>query len=101
VRLPANPGDGGRATQLALALARHLRGSDRSAFVAASDGRDGNTWSAGAYVNGASWDTLVRAGIDPDAELARCNAADTLAGLGAVFMPGPTGINHADVVILG
>ncbi len=101
VRLPATPGDGGRATQLALALAKHLRGSERSAFVAASDGKDANTNAAGAYVDGGSWDELVAAGLDPDAELARCNATYALARIGALLTPGPTGINHADVVVLG
>lgn len=101
VKLPPDPGEGGRATQLALALARHLRGSDRSAFVAASDGKDANTSVAGAYVEGTTWDRLTSAGIDPDAELARCNATHALARVEALFTPGPTGINHADVVILG
>lgn len=101
VKLPAQPGEGGRATQLALALAKHLRGSPRSAFVAASDGRDANTTAAGAYVTGETWDALVTAGIDPDAELARCNATAALATVGAVFTSGPTGINHADVVVIG
>ena len=101
VRLAAEPGEGGRATQLALALAKHLRGGKRSAFVAASDGRDASTSAAGAYVDGETWDRLVAAGCDPDVEIARCNATGALARIGAVFTPGATGINHADVVVLG
>ncbi len=97
VKLPAEPGEGGRATQLALALAKHLRGSARSAFVAASDGKDANTTAAGAYVDGETWDRIA----DAEGELARCNATQALATIGAVFISGPTGINHADVVVLG
>jgi glycerate 2-kinase len=97
VKLPAIPGEGGRATQLALALAKHLRGSDRSAFVAASDGKDASTPAAGAYVNGDTWDRIA----DGDVELARCNALHALTSIDAVFTSGPTGINHADVVVIG
>jgi hydroxypyruvate reductase len=97
VKLPEQPGEGGRATQLALALAKHICGKDRSAFVAASDGKDADTTAAGAYVTGETWDQIA----DPDGELARCNATQALAAIGAVFTSGPTGINHADVVVLG
>lgn len=101
VTLPAHPGSGGRAAQLALLLAQHLRGRDRSAFVAASDGADGNSNAAGAYVDGATWDALVAAGVDPARALVDANAAHALAAIDADFVPGSTGINHADVVVIG
>ena len=41
VRVPADHGDGGRAQQLALALARLVRGTRRALLVAGSDGIDG------------------------------------------------------------
>jgi hydroxypyruvate reductase len=100
VRLPPSPGRGGRATQLALLLARHFRGTPRSAFVAASDGLDGASDAAGAYIDGTTWSALTSAGVDPERELAACNAAAALDRIGALFEPGPTGINHADVVIV-
>jgi hydroxypyruvate reductase len=101
VKLPASPGVGGRAQQLALELARRLRGTDRSAFVAGSDGIDGASTAAGAYVDGTTWDAIVAAGISPDAALARCDAGTALAAIAATIVTGPTGVNHADVVILG
>lgn len=106
VRLPANPGRGGRAQQLALELARRLRGSLRSGFVAGSDGQDGPAVhgapvAAGAYVDGTTWDAILAAGIDPDASLHRCDAGTALDAVGALVITGPTGINHADVMILG
>ncbi|MBA3819661.1 MAG: hypothetical protein H0X17_12265, partial [Deltaproteobacteria bacterium] len=42
-----------------------------------------------------------RAIIDADAALARCDAGTALAAIGALVVTGPTGVNHADVVILG
>ena len=103
VRVPEDAGSGGRAQQLALELARRLRGSARSAFVAGSDGIDGPAarGAAGAYVDGTTWDAVIAAGIDPDAALRRCDAGTALDAVGALVVTGPTGINHADVAIVG
>lgn len=100
-RLPNNPGVGGRAQQLALELARVLRGRDRCAFVAGSDGIDGTSRAAGAFIDGTTWDAIATAGISPDDALARCDASTALDAVGALFVTGPTGVNHADVVIVG
>lgn len=106
LQVPAGHGEGGRAQQLALALAKRLRGSAGSAFVAGSDGIDGppprdREPPAGAYVDGGTWDAIRAAGIDPDDALARCDAGAALHAIGALVVTGPTGVNHADVVILG
>lgn len=101
IALPSDPGVGGRAQQLALELAQRLRGTRRSAFVAGTDGIDGATTAAGAYVDGATWDAIASAGIAPEAALARCDAGTALAAVGATVVTGPTGINHADVVLIG
>ncbi len=100
-RLPANPGIGGRAQQLALELARRLRGDSRGAFVAGSDGIDGTSRAAGAYVDGSTWDAIAAAGISPDDALARADASTALDAVGALFVTGATGVNHADVVVIG
>jgi hydroxypyruvate reductase len=105
LRVPADHGDGGRAQQLALALARLVRGTPRALLVAGTDGadgpppRDGRPTPAGAFVDGGTWDAIAAAGVDPDRALARCGAGPALAAAGALFVPGPTGVNHADVVI--
>jgi glycerate 2-kinase len=105
-RLPADAGEGGRAQQLALELARRLRGHERAALVAGSDGIDGppprgRPAPAGAYVDGGTWDALVDAGVDPQAHRARFDAGTALATIGALFVTGPTGVNHADLVVIG
>jgi hydroxypyruvate reductase len=106
LRVPAVHGTGGRAQQLALVLARWLRGAPRSAFVVGSDGVDGpaprdRPAPAGAWVDGTTWDAIAAAGLDPADALARCDAGSALAAVGALVVTGPTGINHADLVILG
>ncbi len=105
LKLPKDPGEGGRSQQLALELARRLAGSQRAAFVAGSDGVDGplpkeRPAPAGAYVDGTTWAAISAAGIDPMAALERCDAGTALAAVGALVIVGPTGLNHADLVIL-
>ena len=56
---------------------------------------------AGAFVDGATWAAITAAGLDPAAALERCDAGTALAAVGALVVTGPTGINHADLVILG
>ena len=106
VRVPAGHGAGGRAQQLALLLARGLRGGPRGVLVVGTDGIDGppppdRPSPAGAWVDGATWDAIAAAGIDPDAALATCDAGTALAAVSALVVTGPTGINHADLVLVG
>jgi len=99
VILPDRPGVGGRAHQLALLLAREVRGSAAVILVAGSDGMDGNTGAAGAVVDGATWDAISARGLDPAAHLAACDAGTALAAVGAQILTGPTGVNHCDLVL--
>ena len=106
VRVPPGHGAGGRAQQLALLLARDLRGTSRGAFVVGTDGIDGpppadRASPAGAWIDGTTWDAIAAAGIDPAAALAACDAGTALAAVGALVVTGPTGINHADLLLVG
>ena len=106
LRVPADHGTGGRAQQLALVLARWLRGTARSALVVGTDGIDGpppadRPAPAGAWVDGTTWDAIAATGCDPAAALAACDAGTALAAAGALIVTGPSGINHADLVIIG
>ena len=99
--IPDDHGEGGRAQQLALELAR--RG--RTALVIGTDGIDGpppanRPAPAGAMVDAATWDAIRAAGIDPERALARRDAGTALAAVGALVVTGPTGVNHADVCVL-
>ena len=106
VVVPADHGEGGRMQQLALALARQLAGTDKSALAIGSDGMDGpppahRPAPAGAYVDGTTWAAIRAAGIDPQAALDRCDAGTALDAVGALVITGPTGVNHADLVVIG
>lgn len=102
VRLPDDCGSGGRAQQLALLVARHLRGQRLAALIAGTDGVDGPSLppAAGAFVDGESWARLAALGLDGARALARCDARPALAALGALLVLGPTGVNHSDVMLL-
>jgi glycerate 2-kinase len=100
VRLPANPGRGGRNQHLALAAARAIAGDPELLLLAAgTDGTDGPTEDAGALVDGDSWMRIADAGIDGDVCLTRADAGTALDAAGDLVHTGPTGTNVGDIVI--
>ena len=101
VRLPSDPGEGGRAHQLALLVAERIAGIHGVVVLAAgSDGIDGSARGAGAIVTGATWKAIGEAGFDPADALRRFDAAPALAAVGAQIITGPTGVNHADLILV-
>ncbi len=100
VKLPREPGRGGRNQHLALAAAMALEGLPGCLMLCAgSDGSDGPTGDAGALVNG---ETLARArqeGFDPKLCLTRADSGALLEATGDLITTGPTGTNVMDLVI--
>jgi glycerate-2-kinase len=100
VRLGTVAGRGGRARHLALLVARELRGrAGWSLLCAGSDGVDGTSDAAGAIVDGLTWERIIAAGHDPDGCLAGFDSGTALAAIGAAVVTGPTGVNHADLLV--
>ncbi|HEX2667617.1 MAG TPA: DUF4147 domain-containing protein [Gammaproteobacteria bacterium] len=100
VKLPDNPGQGGRNQHLALAAARVLAGTDGVILLAAgTDGSDGGSDDAGALVDGATLERGSDAGYDAADCLARADAGSFLEGSGDLVHTGPTGTNVMDLVI--
>ena len=101
VALPADRGQSGRAHHLALLMARALAGGapGDAVLVAGSDGADGASGAAGAVVDHRTWERVRAAGLDPEAHLRRADAAAALARVGAQIVTGPTGVNHADLML--
>jgi len=100
---PATP-PGGRCQELALAAAQTLHeAGDRAhgiaLLAAGTDGRDGTTEAAGAFVDRATWSAILKAGLDPANALAHHASNGALSSVNALFSPGPTGTNVMDVVI--
>lgn len=100
VRLPRNPGLGGRNQHLALAAARLLEAHDDLSLLAAgTDGTDGSSEDAGALVDSQTVERGTVAGLDADDCLARADAATFLEASGDLLHTGPTGTNVGDLVL--
>ena len=96
VILPENPGKGGRNQALALEIARHVQTrTDIIGLVAGTDGTDGPTNAAGAFLDGGTFFS------EPGAEDAlRCaDSASFLARTGDQIITGPTSTNVMDLAI--
>jgi hydroxypyruvate reductase len=101
VRLPDDPGRGGRNQHLALAAAMLIAGRpDVLVLAAGSDGSDGNTDDAGALVDGGTLERGRDAGLDPEAALQRADSGRFLEASGDLVHTGPTGTNVGDVLLL-
>ncbi|WP_435140216.1 MOFRL family protein [Pseudopelagicola sp. nBUS_19] len=96
VVLPKNPGQGGRNQALALELARHIIDrNDIVGLVSGTDGTDGATRAAGAFLDNNTYNKLPGA-----KEAQRCaNSSDYLSRSGDVLTTGPTGTNVMDLAI--
>lgn len=101
IKLPKNPGNGGRNQSLALALAGEITGRGPivqpkiTILVAGTDGTDGPTDAAGAIVDRSTFNRLSGARL----ALEQANAGDYLRACGDIFITGPTGTNVMDLVI--
>ena len=96
VKLPENPGQGGRNQALGLLLAKHIQGEDNIAIlVAGTDGTDGPTNAAGAIIDGNTFSNESSA-LNA---IKNANASPYLKSQDALFTSGPTGTNVMDLII--
>ncbi len=95
-------GRGGRAQELALALALEIAGvAGCGALAAGTDGSDGPTDAAGAWADGGTVERARRAGVDAVAALADNDSHRLFDVEGGLLRTGPTGTNVNDLVLLG
>ena len=98
------PGRGGRCQELALAfldeLARDAGLRGVTFLAAGTDGIDGPTDAAGAFADDRARRTAADRRLDPRTFLARNDSHAFFAGCDALFKPGPTGTNVADLYLL-
>lgn len=100
VRLPDEPGRGGRNQHLALAAALVLAGEEHACFLAlGTDGSDGPGEDAGALVDGGTISRGELAGLDAADRLRRADSGSFLEASGDLISTGPTGTNVRDLVI--
>lgn len=102
VRLPEQPGRGGRNQHLALAAAIDLAGYDDVWLLSVgTDGGDGPTEDAGALVDGGTLERAELGGVDLDARacLVRADSGRFLEASGDLICTGPTGTNVMDLIL--
>lgn len=96
-------GRGGRAQQAALAMALELErlgpGLRIAALFAGTDGIDGPTDAAGAFVFPDTAARARAAGLDPAKALLRNDSYSLFAATGDLFITGATGTNVGDIFV--
>jgi hydroxypyruvate reductase len=94
----AGTGRGGRNQEIALSAALELKGVPGVLLASfATDGKEGNTDSAGGYASAETVPAGRRAGFDPHACLAANDSARFLEAAGDLIVTGPTGTNVNDI----
>jgi hydroxypyruvate reductase len=94
-------GKGGRNQELALSVARTLAGRATEWAVGSmgTDGIDGPTDAAGAYVDSTTIARAMQQSLDPDAYLADNNAYAFFQRLDDLIITGPSTTNVGDIQI--
>jgi len=93
-------GKGGRNQEFALAAAIELDGAEGVAVLSAgTDGVDGGTDAAGAYIRGDTCARARAAGLVPGHHLEGNDSHPFFRALSDLVTTGPTGTNVADIAI--
>jgi hydroxypyruvate reductase len=94
-------GKGGRNQELALAAALDITGLEGVVLLSGgTDGTDGPTDAAGAWVDGQTVARARTLGLDPESYLRRCDSYYFFAALDDLLITGPTGTNVMDMHLL-
>jgi glycerate 2-kinase len=93
-------GKGGRNQEVALGGARLISGLPCLIASLATDGLDGPTDSAGAIVDGATFDKANQSNLSLDATLKENDAYHFFDRLGDLLITGPTGTNVNDLALI-
>jgi glycerate 2-kinase len=94
-------GKGGRNMELALAFGIEIKGLPGITFLSAgTDGTDGPTDAAGAFVDGQTVAKAAGAGIDAGEYLKNNDSYTFFSRTGDLFITGPTGTNVMDIQII-
>ena len=94
-------GKGGRCQELALAACIEMKKLENVLFLCAgTDGTDGPTDAAGAFVSGATWGRAQVAGLSPAEFLENNDSYTFFKKIGDLFVTGPTNTNVMDLHII-
>ncbi|KAF0112428.1 MAG: hydroxypyruvate reductase [Chloroflexi bacterium] len=91
-------GIGGRNLEVALGAVRKMNRLKNALLITlATDGEDGPTDAAGAFVTSETLNQACQQGLDPDSFLANNDAYNFFKEIGGLIITGPTGTNVNDL----
>lgn len=103
-------GKGGRNQQLVLSVLRHWMNAPENVqnelkrrvaiLSGGTDGEDGPTNAAGAYLDGEIWEKALQLKLEPTDYLARNDAYSFFEKVGGLLITGPTGTNVCDIRVM-
>ncbi len=93
-------GRGGRNSEFAMRAAPHLAGLNSVLLAAGTDGIDGITKSAGAIIDGETYEKGEALGLNFEEMLSNNDSGTWCDSTGSSLVTGHTGVNLADVLIL-
>ena len=97
----AGTGKGGRNQELALSFAMDIQGQKGISLLSAgTDGTDGPTDAAGAFVDNTTVHRIQLKGMDPSAYLMNNDSYTALQKAGALLKTGATGTNVMDIQLI-
>tara|TARA_B110000014_G_C20111396_1_gene585595 strand:+ start:569 stop:1789 length:1221 start_codon:yes stop_codon:yes gene_type:complete len=99
VRLPDNPGRGGRNQQLALLIAEKIKNKNVIFLSAGTDGTDGPTNDAGGLVDGETVNLGISYNLDHKIYLENADSGNYLEKVESLVTTGPTGTNVMDLIL--
>jgi len=93
-------GIGGRNQELALSVALGIAGLDGVRFASmGTDGLDGGTDAAGAFVDGRVIDRALRKGLNAESYIERNDSHAFFKKVGGLIVTGATGTNVNDIMV--
>lgn len=94
-------GLGGRNQELVLSALIEMKDIDRKYLLASvgTDGRDGPTDAAGAFINEQSWKKAIELNLKPKKFLKENNSYNFFDSIGTLIKTGSTGTNVMDIQI--
>lgn len=92
-------GTGGRNQHLALLLTRRISGRNITFAAIGTDGVDGNSPAAGAWIDGHTAGEAAQLGLSIDSALAEFDSFPLFSKLNHSIMTGPSGTNVMDLYI--
>jgi glycerate 2-kinase len=93
-------GKGGRNQELALAASMKISGLSCLVASLGTDGIDGPTDAAGAFVDGDTLNRAEKKGLDPEEYLDKNDSYSFFHAIGDAVITGPTGTNANDLTLI-